>query len=93
MRIIWDPRKAALNYEKHGIRFSDAELVLFDPGAITRDDPASRDEQRFITIGADVIGRIVVVVYSYRGDDIRLISARPATTNERMQYEEGIRFQ
>ena len=92
MRIEWDLRKAATNLRKHGIRFSDAETVLFDPVAITRDDPASRSEERFVTIGADALGRIVVVVYTYRGDDIRLISARRATRKERAQYEEGIRF-
>ena len=92
MRIEWIPRKAASNLRKHGIRFSDAETVLFDPVAITRDDPGSRGEVRFVTVGVDALGRIVVVVYAYRGDDIRLISARRATRREREQYEEGIRF-
>lgn len=35
MGVVWDPNKAAANLRKHGIRFGDAELVLFDPAAIT----------------------------------------------------------
>ncbi|MFO7655323.1 MAG: BrnT family toxin [Candidatus Krumholzibacteriia bacterium] len=92
MRIEWDPRKAAANLRKHGVRFSDAEAVLFDPVALTRDDPGSRREARFVTVGTDVLGRVVVVVYTYRGEAIRLISARRATGREWAQYEEGIRL-
>ena len=89
-RVEWDPEKAASNLSKHGVRFSDAEAVLFDPLALTREDPRARGEQRFVTIGADTSGRIVVIVYSHRGQRIRLISARPATRNERKAYEEGV---
>jgi uncharacterized DUF497 family protein len=89
--IVWDPHKAKANLIKHGVRFSDAELVLFDDNAISREDPVGRGEQRFVSVGADALGRVLVVVYSYRGDDIRLISARRATRKERSQYEEGIR--
>jgi len=90
MRIEWDPLKAATNLRKHGIRFADAEAVLFDPVGITRDDPGSRSEPRWVTVGTDAVGRIIVVVYTYSGDDIRMISARRATRRERAQYEEGI---
>ena len=93
MRVAWDPRKAPTNLRKHGIRFSDAEAVFFDAMAATRDDPDSHSETRWVTVGADALGRIVVVVYTHRGDDIRLISARRATRKERAQYEERIRFQ
>jgi uncharacterized DUF497 family protein len=88
--VIWDPEKARLNLKKHGVRFSDAETVLYDPNALTREDIESEGEQRFVTVGMDSGGRILVVVYTYHGEDIRLISARPATKRERMQYEEGI---
>jgi hypothetical protein len=84
------PRKAASNQRKHGIRFSDAEAVLFDPFALTWEDTQTRGEQRFVSIGTDSSGRIVVIVYSYRGQTIRLISARTATSSERKSYEEGI---
>jgi uncharacterized DUF497 family protein len=88
--VVWDPEKARFNLKKHGIRFSDAETVLFDPNALTREDTESEGEQRFVTVGMGVDGNILVVVYTYRGEDIRLISARSATKRERMQYEEGI---
>ena len=87
MKITFDPNKAANNYRKHGIRFSDAEFVLFDPIALTREDMDAEGEQRFTSIGADATGRLTVVVYSYYGEDIRLISARPATARERECYE------
>ncbi len=90
MRVVWDPRKAASNVEKHGIRFSDAEAVLFDPFGLTREDTGAHGEQRFVSIGLDSTGRIVVVVYAHRGQTIRLISARAATKRERKTYEEGI---
>jgi len=90
--ILWDPEKARSNHQKHGVRFSDAETVLFDPLAITNEDETGDEERRFVTIGLDAVGRILVVVYCYRGDDIRLISARSANHKERQQYEEGIRL-
>lgn len=92
MAVVWDPAKAAANLEKHGIRFADAEPVLFDPLAITLEDVTAETEQRHVSIGADALGRTVVVVYAYRGTDVRLISARRATRKERRQYEEGIRL-
>ena len=76
--------------KKHGIRFSDAEMVLFDPNALTREDLDETNEQRIVSIGRDAIDRVIVVVYTYRGEGIRLISARPATKRERESYEEGI---
>ena len=76
--------------KQHGIRFSDAEIVLFDPDALTREDLDVKNEQRFVSIGLDAISRVLVVVYTYRGEDIRLISARSATKRERERYEEGI---
>ena len=87
MKITFDPKKAAANYRKHGIRLSDAEYVLFDPMALTCEDWDAEEEQRFVSIGMDSIGRILVVVLTYRGDEIRLISARTATAKERECYE------
>jgi hypothetical protein len=89
MSVVWDPEKARSNLKKHGVRLSDAEMVLFDPNALTREDTEAEGEQRFVTVGADSVGR-VVAVYAYRGEDIRLISARSATKRERKSYEEGI---
>ncbi len=93
MVVVWDPDKAASNLEKHGIRFADAELVLFDPLAITLEDLTAEDEQRHTSLGGDALGRVLVVAFTYRDEDIRLISARRATRKERRQYEEGIRLQ
>lgn len=90
MKITWDPQKAETNLQKHKIRFSDAEMVLSDPFAMTLEDQDVLSEQRFVTIGTDAVGRTIVVVYSYRGDTIRLISARKATSREREHYEKGI---
>ena len=90
MGVVWDPGKARDNLAKHGVRFSDAEGVLLDPDALTREDLQARAEQRFVSIGVDGFGRVLVVVYTYRGHDVRLISARPATRRESAHYEEGI---
>jgi hypothetical protein len=90
VRVRWDPNKAEINFKKHKIRFSDAEMVLYDPFAITLEEHVVATEQRFVTIGYDAVGRIIAVVYSYRADTIRLISARKATPKERKQYEKGI---
>jgi len=85
----WDPRKARANFEKHAVHFADAVTALEDELALTMRDPYSEDEERWITLGLVALGRVSVVVYTWRGDVIRLISARPATAQERRQYEEG----
>ena len=88
MEIVWDAAKAAENVLQHGVRFADAVLVLEDPYAITiADDESSPDESRWVTLGADALGRVLVVVYTYRGEAIRLISARCAEPHERKEYE------
>ncbi len=83
----WDPAKARANLAKHGIRFADAIAVLEDERALTIRDPFSEHEERWITLGSDAMGRVLVVVYSWRGGNARLISARRATRRERKQYE------
>ena len=84
----WDPRKADANYRKHGVRFSEAATVLSDELAVTVED-AGPGEQRFVTIGESAEGRLLVVVYAWRGERIRLISAREATPRERRNYGSG----
>jgi uncharacterized DUF497 family protein len=64
--------------------------VLHDPLAITIEDSSSLDEQRWITVGANTLGSLMVVVWTERGEEIRLISVRLATPKERKSYEEGI---
>ena len=90
MGASWDPQKARANTLKHGVLFEDAELALTDPLALTCEDPDGEDEQRFVTVGADAVGRIVTVVHSYRDAEVRLISARRATRKERDSYARGI---
>jgi hypothetical protein len=88
MAYQWDREKASANLNKHGIDFADAVSVFLDDLAITVTDDRF-EEERFITIGMDALGRVLVVVYTWRGNEIRLISARKAMRHERTQYEEG----
>ena len=90
MRFQFDPRKAVSNLKKHKTSFADAEGVFFDPLAIHQADPDTEGEERFIAAGMGSAGQILVVVYTLRGDDIRLISARRATHREVKNYEAGI---
>ena len=87
MRFTYDPAKAVANVKKHGTSFADAEGVLEDPLAVTVEDPDAEGEQRFISIGLGSAGELLVVVYTERNGDYRLISARPATKKERKHYE------
>jgi uncharacterized DUF497 family protein len=83
----WDPVKANANFRKYGVLFSDAVSVLEDELALTVRDPYSEEEERWITLGVDLFGNLLVVVYVWRGETIRFISARPATPRERQEYE------
>jgi uncharacterized DUF497 family protein len=84
----WDPKKAKSNSKKHGLSFADAVSVFEDAEALTIDDPHPA-EQRFVTLGLDSLGRVLVVCWTQRGDDIRIYSARRATAGERRTYERG----
>jgi len=89
LRYEWDPRKAESNFAKHGIRFSDAITVFADDRAASMDDEDPREE-RYIIIGLDGAGRLLVVVFTWRGEGlVRLISARRATRTEARLYAEG----
>lgn len=88
MNYQWDINKAASNLRKHGVDFADAVSVFADELALTTEDKRSTEE-RFITIGLDAFGRVLVVIYTLREREIRLISARKATRTERQQYAEG----
>ena len=84
--IDFDPAKARANLRKHRVGFADAEQALRDPQAITIEDPDAEGEQRFVTLGSDTLGRVLVVVYALRGDRVRLISARKASKGEVRKY-------
>ena len=89
MGFEWDEAsKAGINYRKHGVRIPEAIPVFDDPRAITiTDDESDPDEQRFVAMGMGGMGRLLVVVYTWRGENIRIISARVAEAHEREQYE------
>jgi uncharacterized DUF497 family protein len=84
--IEFDPAKARANLRKQGVSFAHAEQALRDPMALTIEDPDSRSEQRFVTIGADALGRVLVVVHTQREERTRLISARKASRGEADRY-------
>jgi len=85
----WDPAKANANLRKHGVLFSDAVSVLEDELALTVRDPYSEEKERWITLGLDLLGRLLVVVYVWRDEKIRFVSARPATPREQQEYEDA----
>jgi len=85
----WDERaKAGINFRKHGVRMPEAIPVFDDPYAVTiEDDESNPSEPRFVTLGMGATGRLLVVVYTWRGENIRIISVRPAEAHEREGYE------
>ena len=89
----WDPEKAKSNIRKHKVSFQRATTVFLDPFAISLfDEEHSYDEERWVTLGKDNNGVILVVVHTFKKIDIkactiRIISARKATKRERRQYE------
>lgn len=90
MHFEWDSAKAAENLAKHGVSFQEASTVFRDPLSQTGEDPDhSVGEERFVTFGVSTNNRLLVVAHTEHGDRIRIISARPVTSDERKIYEEG----
>jgi uncharacterized DUF497 family protein len=91
MKFEWDRGKSKSNLSKHGVSFEEAATVFGDPLSLTISDPGHSDEEdRFVTIGVSSKLRTIVLVHTDRGDHVRIVSARQATTRERKDYEEGI---
>ena len=87
MNIEFDPAKSNANVRKHGVDLADVEGVFYDTDAITIED-SDHDEQRFVTLGMDCLGRLLVVCYTYQGETtIRVVSARKAEPREHKTYE------
>ena len=86
MSIEFDPAKAKTNLRKHGVSFAHAEQALRDPMGFTIEDPDSRGEQRFVTLGVDALGRVLVIIHTQREERTRLISARKASRGEADRY-------
>ncbi len=87
----WDDNKDQSNLSKHGVSFEESTTVFADENArLKHDQYHSKYEDRFILLGFSTKLRILVVVHAYRQDEaeIRIISARKATRNERKQYGE-----
>ena len=89
MKIEYDPEKAVANSLNHdGVTFDEAKGVLLDPFSLTHEDTDANNEQRFVSLGMGGKGRILVVVWTLRGDCIRLISAWKANQLQRKRYEQ-----
>jgi len=86
----FDPKKDAANLKKHGVSLSEGDGVLNDPLALTVEDKSAEGEQRFVTIGTNVFGSLMVVVHTPGGEGVRIISVRKADPKERRNYEKGI---
>ncbi|MFH1624733.1 MAG: BrnT family toxin [Pseudomonadota bacterium] len=85
----WDEEKSKRNFRKHGVRFEEAKTVFNDPFAITIGDPDHSDEEeRYLDIGLSSTGRVLVVWYTEREENIRIIGCRRVTPSERKTYEE-----
>jgi hypothetical protein len=90
MDFEWDDAKAESNERKHGVAFAEAMTVFADPLSVTGYDPRhADDEDRFLTMGMSIAGRLLVVSHTDRGDVVRITSAREATRRERKDYEDG----
>jgi uncharacterized DUF497 family protein len=93
LRFEWDPDKARRNLRKHRLSFEEATTAFEDDRSVTMPDPThSVGEERFLLLGRTSRGRIAVVAFTERSEDIdtiRLISARLADRGERHDYEEG----
>lgn len=84
--IEYDPVKSAANARKHDVSFEEAATALLDPHALAQEDDLAEGESRWVLLGLSVAGRLLTVVYTLRGDNVRLISARRATRKEERSY-------
>lgn len=88
----WDPSKARENIRKHKVSFERAAHVFLDPYMLSvEDEEHSEEEDRWITLGVDKSGILLVVHHTFREVDpdnfsIRIISARKSTRGEAKQY-------
>ncbi len=87
----WDPGKARENIRVHGINFAVAAGVFNNP-YLQWEDADAKGENRWVALGLDDLGRLLVVAYTYRQGKIRLISARKAGKREEKVYARRVRF-
>jgi uncharacterized DUF497 family protein len=86
----FDPKKDAENLKKHGVSLAEGDGVLNDPLAVTIEDDSAEGEQRFVTLGANTFGTLMVVVWTPRNENVHIILVRRPTPKERKNYEKGI---
>ena len=92
MDIAWDPKKADINLQKHGVSLAEAATVLTDDCALTREDPDAVGEQRFVSLGMSSTGAMLVLVYTHREPETyRLIASWKSSKSQRAQYEKNRR--
>ncbi len=90
LQFEWNPEKARRNVEKHGVSFEETATIFGGSLSYTFDDPDHSDEEtRFLTIGLTATGKLLVVSHTDREDEVRIISARALTRQERNFYEGG----
>lgn len=86
----WDDEKAISNLKKHGVSFEEGATIFNDPLIASISDPDhSKEEERYVSVGISVQGRLLVVVHTEREERIRLIGCRKATGTERKAYEKN----
>ena len=85
MKISWNHTKQRKNLHKHGLDFSDAELVFAGATVTFDDDRYEYGENRFITLGM-LYGAVVVIAHTEEDEVIRILSMRKATKNEQKIY-------
>jgi uncharacterized protein len=90
MTYSFDPRKNSANLLKHGVSLAEGDGVLCDPLALTIEDEDAEGEPRWVTIGANYRGTPMLVVWTTRGEEIRIISVRKPEPKEQHAYEEGL---
>ncbi|MEP0321525.1 BrnT family toxin [Bauldia litoralis] len=88
MEYEWDPKKAAANLAKHGVAFERVAQFEWNEAEIEEDDRSPYGERRFYALGM-IDGRIHALIFTMRGEAVRVISLRKANDRERRRYEQG----
>ncbi|MCD2450527.1 BrnT family toxin [Methylicorpusculum oleiharenae] len=87
MKFEWDENKNRANIQKHGVDFRDAVYVFADHWALSIPDDYAEDEERWLLLGMNLKEQVLLVVHTFRGEDVtRIISARKATQREKSTY-------
>ena len=90
MAVLFDPKKEKANLAKHGVSLTEGDGVLNDPRGLTLEDELAEGERRFVTLGMNLLGFLRVVVWTGRGEDVRIISVRKANRREVKTYEKAL---